>query len=385
VRVASIETTIVNVPYAHREVSSQVARDGVTDIVVRVETDDGLVGYGESCSGADVESVDAALRAMAPFVLGHDPWNREAMQASLFSHGLWNFRTGTGNFAWAGIDMALADIAARSVGQPLYRLFGGLRRAEVSYMFYLARGSRDELADQCRAGLAAGFDTYYLKVGIDPADDLAMVAAVREALGDGPRIRVDANGAWSVPEAIRILGAMAAYAIDLVEQPVRDHPIAQLATLRPRLPMAVSANEGMWSEADAYARITARQADVYCFSPYWVGSLAGFHRLAHVAHHEGLQVCKHTHGELGLSAAAAQHLLLTLPNVIEGNQQTAHVMVGDILREPLPIVSGPRWGVPEGPGLGVEVDPDAVAEAHRRYELDGQFLPYQPEQIRPIL
>jgi glucarate dehydratase len=137
----------------------------------------------------------------------------------------------------------------------------------------------------------------------------------------------------------------------------------------------------MWSEADAYARITARQADVYCFSPYWVGSLAGFHRLAHVAHLEGLQVCKHTHGELGLAAAAGQHLLLTLPNIVEGHQQTAQMMVDDVLREPVPIATRPRWGVPTGAGLGVEVDPDAVAEAARRYEVDGQFLPYQPEQI----
>ena len=87
--------------------------------------------------------------------------------------------------------------------------------------------------------------------------------------------------------------------------------------------MPVCANEGLWSEADAYARIVARQADVYCFSPYWVGSLGAFHRLAHVAHLEGLQVCKHTHGELGIAATACHHLVLTLPNGVEGHQQTA--------------------------------------------------------------
>src|SRR4029077_14924467 len=133
-----------------------------------------------------------------------------------------------------------------------------------------------------------------------------------------------------------------------------------LAEVRARVPMAVCANEGLWSEADAYARIRARQADVYCFSPYWVGGLGAFARLAHVAHLEGLQVCKHTHGELGLAAAAAQHLLLTLPNVVEGHQQTAHVIAGGLLPEPLPITAGPRWGVPDGVGLGVEVDADAV-------------------------
>jgi L-Ala-D/L-Glu epimerase len=381
-RVASLEATPVSFPYRHREVSSQVARDGVTDVIVRIETDDGYVGWGEACSGADVVSIVAAIHAMAPFVIGGDPWQRDAIQTELYRHGLWQFRAGTANFAWAGIDIALADVAARAAGLPLYKLFGGLRRTEVSYFFYLARGSREELAEQCRAGLAAGFDTFYLKVGVDPADDLAMVEIVRGALGSGPRLRLDANGSWSIPEARWLLGAMAAFDIDLVEQPVRHDPVHHLAELRARLPMPVCANEGLWSEADAYARIVSRQADVFCFSPYWVGSLGAFQRLAHVAHLEGLQVCKHTHGELGIAATACQHLLLTLPNAVEGNQQTAHVMAGDVLADPLPIASGPRWGVPEGSGLGVEPAADAIAEGHRRYELEGQFLPYQREHLR---
>ncbi len=380
-KVATIETTIVSVPYLHREVSSQVARDGVTDILVRVETDDGAVGWGEACSGADAASVEAAIKAMAPFVIGRDPWNREAMQDDLFTHGLWQFRAGTGNFAWAGVDMALYDLCGRAAGQPLYRLLGGLRRSEVSYFYYLARGSDEDLQAQCARGVARGYETFYLKVGIDPVADIAMVATARQALGPGPRLRLDANGTWSVPDALHILGRMAEYGIDLVEQPVRDHPIGQLAEVRARLPMPVCANEGLWSEADAYARIRARQADVYCFSPYWVGSIGAFHRLAHVAHLEGLQVCKHTHGELGLAAAASQHVLLTLPNIVEGHQQTAHVMAGDILTAPLPIAASPTWGVPAGAGLGVEVDPDAVHEAARRYQVDGQFLPYQREQL----
>ena len=380
-KVAAIETTIVSVPYLHREVSSQVARDGVTDILVRVETDDGAVGWGESCSGADAASVEAAVKAMAPFVIGRDPWNREAMRADLFTHGLWQFRTGTGNFAWAGLDMALFDLCGRAAGQPLYRLLGGLRRSEVSYFYYLARGTDEVMQAQCAQGVAQGYETFYLKVGIEAEADIAMVATARAALGPGPRLRLDANGAWSVPEALRILGRMAEHDIDLVEQPVRDHPVGQLAEVRARLPMPVCANEGMWSEAEAYARIRARQADVYCFSPYWVGSIGAFHRLAHVAHLEGLQVCKHTHGELGLAAAAGQHVLLTLPNIVEGHQQTAHVMGSDILTAPLPIATAPKWGVPAGVGLGVEVDPDAVRDAARRYELEGQFLPYQSEQL----
>ena len=86
-RIASLETTIVSVPYRHREVSSRVQRDGVTDVVVKLTTDDGLVGWGESCSGANVESVAEALQAARPFVIGRDPWQTEAIAHDFFIRG----------------------------------------------------------------------------------------------------------------------------------------------------------------------------------------------------------------------------------------------------------------------------------------------------------
>jgi L-alanine-DL-glutamate epimerase-like enolase superfamily enzyme len=371
----------VSVPYRHREVSSVVARDGVSDVLVKVTTDDGLVGWGEACCGSDTESVEAALRAMTPFVLGRDPWNRDAMRRDVFLQGLWQHRAGTGNFAWAGIDMALWDLCGRACGQPIWRLLGGLEVREATYFYYLARRDEESLAAQVEDGLAAGFDVFYLKVGIDDAADLEQVAAVREALGSGPRLRLDANGTWTVPQALRNLRALAEYDLDFVEQPVRDHPVGQLGEVRARVPMAVCANEGLWSEADAYARIRARDADVYCFSAYWVGSIGSFHRLSWLAEYEGLQVCKHTHGELGLAAAAGHHVVLTLPNGVDGHQQTAYLMEHDVLTEPIPIASGPRWGPIDAPGLGVDVNEDAVAEAAARYRAEGQYLPWQPEQI----
>lgn len=376
-----MQAITVSVPYTHTERSRIVSRDGVTDVVVRIETDDGLVGWGEACSGADVRSVAVAIEAMAPYVVGRDPWQREQLRHDLWLHGLWHLRASTGAFAFAGIDMALWDICGRAIGQPLHRLFGGLRRTEVSYFFYLSRGDDDFLRSQVREGLRQGFDVFYLKVGVDDASDLHMVETVREALGPQPRLRLDANAAWSMPQALRMIERLAPYDIDFIEQPVRDHPVGHQLELRKRSPIPICANEGLFSEAQAYERIVARQADVYCFSPYWVGSLGVFHRLAHVADLEGALVCKHTHGELGLAAAAAQQLLLTLPNVVAGNQQTAHVMTGDILTRRLPICDGPRWEVSDAPGLGVDVDEDALTEAAARYQRDGQFPPHDPQQL----
>ncbi len=380
-KIATVEAIPVSVPYRHREISARVARDGVSDVLVKLTTSDGLVGWGEACCGADTASVEAALRAMTPFVVGRDPWNRDAMRRDAFTHGLWQFRSGTGNFAWAGIDMALWDICGRACSQPVWRLLGGLQQKEVSYFYYLARGTREGLQAQVEDGLEAGFEVFYLKVGLDDEEDVEMVSAVREALGPRLRLRLDANGSWTIRQALRNLRAMGEYDIDFVEQPVRDHPVGQLAELRSRIDTAVCANEGLWSEADAYARIQRRDADVYCFSPYWVGSIGGFHRLAWMAEYEGLQVCKHTHGELGLAAAAAHHVVLVLPNGVEGHQQTAHLMEHDILADPLPIASGPRWGSIDGPGLGVTVDDEAVAEAASRYRSEGQYRPWQDYQI----
>ena len=154
-KVTSLETTIVSVPYRHRETSSRVRRDGVTDVLVKIGTDSGLVGWGESCSGADVVSVEAAVKAMAPMVVGRDPWAREAIADDVYTTGLWDYRPMTGNFAFSGIDMALWDLCGKDCKQPLYNLFGGLRRKSVDYFCYLSIGEPADVAAQCRAGRRA--------------------------------------------------------------------------------------------------------------------------------------------------------------------------------------------------------------------------------------
>ena len=377
-KIARLEFIPASIPYTHCEVSSQVHRDGVTDVIVKATTDDGCVGWGESCSGADVESVVGALKAMAPFVLGRSPWESEAIRAELWHRGVWQFRKPTASFAYAGIDMALWDICGKTVGLPLYSLFGGKVRESVNYFFYLSRAPQADLVAQCREGLSKGYHVFYLKVGIDIQAEMEMVAAVRETIGPKAKIRLDANAAWKVNEALRNLARLDAYDIDFIEQPVSQDPLTNMQEVRTRCSMAVCANEGLWTAEEAYRQITNRTADVYCFSPYWVGSLGQFRFLCQVVQAERLQVCKHTHGEFEIAAAAAHHIILTLPNVVDGNQQTTHIMPDGILKQPIPIASGPDWGVPQGAGLGVEVDEDKVKHYHERYKAQGQFLPYDP-------
>jgi glucarate dehydratase len=375
-RITGFETFAVSIPYTRAEVSSRVNRAGVTNVVVRLATNEGLVGWGEACSGADTASIEAALRSMKPFVLGRDPWDTEAIARDVFQAGLWDYRPMTGNFAFAGIDMALWDICGKDCGQPLYRLFGGAQREEVNYFFYLAQGAPEDVADQCRLGVARGYSCFYLKVGRNAAAEEAMLEAIRGATGAQARIRVDANEAWSVPEAVRHLTRWhERFNLDFAEAPVRAFPRGLMLDLRRRVPVALCANEGLGREADAVEMITSGAADVLCLSSVWVGSLRRFHTLSHMAALHGQKVIKHTHGEFGLAAAAGQHMMLALPNVDQGVQQTAALMQDDILAEEIPIARGPTWGRIEGPGLGVEVSEEKLLTYAEHYRKHGQFLP----------
>ena len=113
-----------------------------------------------------------------------------------------------------------------------------------------------------------------------------------------------------------------------------------------------------------------------CFSSYWVGTLRRFHTLAQIAHLNGIATCKHTHGEFAIGAAASHHILLTLGGTIDGCQQTATIMVDDVVSEELPIATAPRWGTIDAPGLGIEVDADKLRQLNRQYEDEGKHLVY---------
>jgi L-alanine-DL-glutamate epimerase-like enolase superfamily enzyme len=376
-KIIRLESFPVSVPYSQVERSARVQRGGVSDVVVKLTTDSGLVGWGESCSGADTASIERAVNAMASFVIGRDPWETEAIARDVYRLGLWDYRLQTGNFAFAGIDMALWDLCGKASGQPLYRLFGGALRPEVEYFFYLAAGAPDEIAEQCRKGMERGYGVYYLKVGVDEAAEERMLEAIRSTIGETGRIRVDANEAWSVPTAARLLSRWnARYGIDFAEAPVRAAPLSLMRDLRGRVPVALCANEGLGGEDAALRMIESGGADVLCMSSYWVGTLRRFHTLSGLAHLKGIGMCKHTHGELGIAAAAGHHMMLTIPNAVDGAQQTASVMADDILAEPLPITTGPRWGLVDKPGLGIEIDQDRLDRYVEAFRRDGQYLPW---------
>ena len=380
-RIASLSFTPVSVPYSRREESVKVDRDGVTDVVVKITTDDGMVGWGESCSGPNVESIIEALNSFKPFLLGADPWNRDALWYDCYVRGIWLLREPTFNFAWAGIDMALWDICGKTAGQPLYRLLGGLRRKTVNYFYYLPTRDLMLIEDECRKGVREGYSVFYIKTGQDLVGEESAIELIRRIIGPDRKIRIDCNEAWTVSEAIRNLELLDRWHLDFAEQPVPAEPIENMLELKRRTRVPLSANESANGRANAWKVIKKRACDVLCFSEYFVGTIGEFHRLGHAAAAEGLSVCLGIHGELGIAAAAHQHVLLNLPRVVEGNQKVANLLVDDIVTHQIPIATQPSWGVIEGAGLGIEVDQEQLEKYHQHYLRHGQYLPYELQKV----
>lgn len=376
-KITGIDVYPIVIPYKHVERSSIISRGGVSDVIIRLTTDDGLHGWGEACMNCDTATTVASVESARPILLGRDPWDTEAIARDFFMYGGWQWQAMTGNFAFAGIDMALWDLCGKAACQPLYRLFGGARNTSIDYFYYLDWGDEAELRAQCADGVEKGFTSYYFKAGLNFAAELAMLEVVRDGIGPHAKLRVDPNQAWSFAESLKNIAIMhAACDLDFVEAPASIARHENMAEISRRTGVPVCANEGLWTEADASRIIQARSVDYLCFSPYFVGSLRRWQTMCFMAAQNDIRIHKHTHGEFGIAAAAAQHILLTLPNVAAGNQQTAYMLEGDILTEDIPIASGPQWGVIEGPGIGYDVDMEKLMAAHEAYLANGEFKPY---------
>lgn len=376
-KVVKLEAITVRVPYKRVESSSLINRGGITDVIVKITADNGLVGWGECTRAADTAGIESAVRNMAPLVIGRNPWDKERLHRDLGVYAVWAFQPMTGNFAYAGIDMALWDLCGKEAGQPIYRMLGGAMRDEVDYYYYMEWGTPEEIHRQGKDGRSKGYHAYYIKAGVDSHKEEAMLEALRDSAGPDALIRIDVNQAWTAPQAVKLINRwQERFDLDFVEAPVPIDPVENMLDLRRRVTTPLCVNEGLWREADAYRVIKSRCGDYLCYSQYWVGSLGRWHALNQMSHLEGWQVLKHTHGELGLTAAAGQHVMLACPNAALGSQQTAQLMEDDILTKPIPISDGPVWGRIDGPGLGVEVDEDKLLHYHEAYRRLGEFPTY---------
>jgi L-alanine-DL-glutamate epimerase-like enolase superfamily enzyme len=213
-----------------------------------------------------------------------------------------------------------------------------------------------------------GFRTVKVKVGIEPEQDIARVRAIREAIGPGIRLGVDANGGWSPRVAIQTIRRMTESTIFFAEQPVSSADVNWLADVRRQVPVPVMADESVFTLQDAMAVVRAEAADV--LSVYvGKGGIGAARKIAAVAEAAGITCTVGSNLELGIASAAMIHLAMASPGI--GAEEFPCDIIGpfyydtDLLTEPLSL-SGGRALPPTGPGLGVELDEEKVA--HYRVE-----------------
>lgn len=365
-KITRIETIPVDIPInpARAIQGGRGAHTVSPFLMLRVHTDEGIVGLGEvSCtpvwSGEDSLTASHIIDDfLAPVLIGQNPTDIERLTARL--------RTAVANhpFTKSGIEMALWDILGKVAGLPVYRLLGGPVRDVVPTKFSISGVEPTRAADIARYAVDQGFRAMKVKVGIEPEGDVARVRAVREAVGPDIRLGVDANGGWSPRTAIQTIRRLMEFGILFAEQPVPPVDVAWLADVRRHVDVPIMADESVYTLQDAMALARAGAADVLSVYVGKGGGIGPARKVAAVAEAAGLTCTVGSNLEMGVASAAMIHLAMATPGI--GAEEFPCDILGpffyegDVLAEPLPIRGGEARPL-EKPGLGVELDDDRLA------------------------
>lgn len=345
-------------------------RSGVQEqanlVLFTVETDAGATGYGESIC-EDQAGVVAYGNMMAKTFVGRSPGDVEAILGDLWRDGRWRFYPHWSQQIASGIEVACWDAFGKALGVPASSFLGGRVREEVDFMAFPQGDTAAELATDAAALAAEGHRVVYLKVGRAHRDDEEIVAAVREAIGPEPLLRVDANEAWDVPTALDQIRRLEAYDLDWVEQPIAAGNVSGLAWIRQSVETKVAADQAVFTSHELRAVLEQDAADAIVIGSHETGGLWRWRQLAHLAETYGIPVNRHACAESAISTFAALQLMACLPNLTLGNQVMHHLLAEQVVTTPLDLTGG-RVVVPTTPGLGFEIDLDAVERARERYE-----------------
>jgi L-Ala-D/L-Glu epimerase len=217
--------------------------------------------------------------------------------------------------------------------------------------------------------MAAGFQCIKLKVGSNPEQEVARVAAIRAAIGPSIHLRLDANAAWTLDQAVTILARCAAYDLQYVEQPLPADDLEGVCRLQRAVPVPIAADESVSTIDSARHVLVHAAADILIIKPQLVGGLRAAQQVIHEAAAHGVQCVITSVIESGVGVAGAAHLAAAMPEIeLECGLATLSLLEDDLLLEGLAIRNG-VFSVPAGPGLGISLDRAAlarygVAEAH---------------------
>ena len=332
---------------------------GVTEVAenffVRIETDEGIHGWGEGSPfpaivGETQRICLAAARDMARLILGKDPLDIEARLREIAAFLPHN------TTARSAFDMALYDILGKAAGLPLYRLFGGPRR-ELLTDDTIGIDSPAAMAEKARALKEKGFPAIKVKLGTTPAEDIERVRRIREAIGPDIPIRVDANQGWDRNAAVEALTGIEDLGVQYCEQPVAAGDLASMRAVREKTRIPIMADESLFDVHDALALIQAGACDYFNIKLSKSGGLHMALKIAAVAEAARVGCMVGCMSETRLALTAAAHLASARPIIRFFDLDSALTHTVD------PIVGGMEYGeggritLPDGPGLGAEVDP----------------------------
>jgi D-galactarolactone cycloisomerase len=348
-----------------------------TAMIVEIETDDGIVGWGECYGPARITA--AVVETMALFLVGQDPLRTEWLWHELYARFRDHGQKGAVIQGLSGIDIALWDIKGKHFGVPVHRLMGGPIRTEIAaYATGLYRretGSPETYLSEEAAGYAAeGFGAMKLKVGFGIDDDVRVTRAVRDAIGPDVALMIDANHAYDAVAAIRLGRQVEALDIGWFEEPVPPEDIAGHREVKAALTIPIASGECEFTRFGFRELLASRAVDIVQPDTCSAGGLSECKKIADMAAAYGVRYTPHVWGT-GIATAAALQLLAVLPSLTPPSlnpiepmlefDRTEHPIRAALLANPIEHRRG-RVAVPEGPGLGIEVDRDAL----KRFRVD---------------
>ena len=368
-KITRVDHRLIRVPFTEDILWGSGRRIGTTRLVCRIETDAGIVGWGETISLiANVPAVFADI--VAPLAIGYPVADVERLHRHVLGAGYYHHKRAA-VMAICALEMAMWDALGKQAGLPLYALWGGRWRQDVEAAAYLFTNDPQALAHRLNRFVDAGYRTFKVKIGFDETSDVELAETARGVIGNLP-LRLDVNGAWTPGTARRQLERLRLFDPAYVEQPLELDDLEGHRLLRQSSPVPIALDESAYTLADVGNIVRAGAADVVLLDPHEAGGLWQTIKAAAICEAVGIPVTLHSGAELALSQAAYIHLAASIPNLSIAIDTERVYLGGDISAQP-PVLAEGRFAVPEGPGLGVDVD-QAMVDRYAVSGISGAYL-----------